>query len=126
MTSDPDSHENQVHTVAFKPLKPKRRCKIEEPFTPEPEKPKEKSHSPVLLNARAEFRRQHPRINRSGRPQIQFHRVTPPSELSELMPNKPKSPMLARVVDKVKSMQGHSRHRQGIWSVLRYWALAFR
>ena len=126
MTSETNSHDNQVQRVAFAPLTPKRRCKIDEPVTPEPELKLEKAHSPVLLNARAEFRRQHPRITRSGRPQMHFHRVTPPTEFSELMPKNSRSPMLAKVVDKIKTHRPRSGVYHGFVAVLRHWMFAFR
>ncbi|HJT80900.1 MAG TPA: hypothetical protein VJ719_06870 [Chthoniobacterales bacterium] len=126
MTSETNSQDERVQRVVFTPLKPKRRCKISEPASPQPKKPIEKPHSPVLLNARAEFRRQHPRIPRSGRPQVHFHRVTPPSELMELMPKNSQSPVLARVIDRIKTHRPRHGGHHGFWGLLRYWMFAFR
>jgi hypothetical protein len=116
MISETESTEAQSRIV-FAPLKQKRRFKMDENAP---------SHDPVLVNARLEIRRQRERIRRSGRPNVSWRRVTPPTELSELIPNRSRPPILARVVDKVKNPAPVTGNRQGIWALLRCWALAFR
>jgi|1185.fasta_scaffold05881_2 hypothetical protein len=120
MNSEAHISTSHIARTAFSPLKPKRRCKVDEPDAPEsaPE-----TYAPVLVNARAEFNRNRARISRSGRPHIQFRRVTPPSELMEILPNKSRTP-LARVVDKIKTPRPRNTHQQGIWALLRGWVLA--
>ena len=102
---------------SFTPLKPKRRCKVADNAQP---------YEAVLINAQVEFRRQRDRMPRSGRPNVSWRRVTSPTELSELIPMKSRPPVLARVVDKVKSRPSKISNGQGIWALLRGWALAFR
>jgi hypothetical protein len=112
------------HRIAFTGLKPKRRSKTEEVVqSNEPVQAHE--HVPVLINARAEFSRQRARLSRSGRPNVHWRRVTPPTELSELLPNS-RTPMLARVVDKIKTRHRYGHHHNGVWALLRWWVLAFR
>jgi hypothetical protein len=102
------------HRIAFAPLPQKRRCKLDESGD-------SAEHEPVLIDARMELRRQQ-RIHRSGRPNIQWRRLTSSTEFSELLPPRSRPPMLALVVDKVKNPQ--RANRQGLWSWLRCWALA--
>ena len=84
-------------------------------------------HEPVLISAKMEIARQRQRIPRSGRPTVQWRRVPSPIRVAEMIPPQPhsRSPVLARVMDKVKNFQPRERN-QGIWSLLRCWALAFR
>ena len=103
--------------IAFAPLQQKRRFKLDEAET---------MHGPVLINARMELRRQRERLPRSGRPNVQWRRLTSPTEFSELLPTRTPPPVLARVVDKVKDPRFAHGHRHGIWASLRCWALAFR
>ena len=85
---------------------------------------KDETYSPVLVNARAEFNRKRTgRISRSGHPHAQFRRVTSPTQLMETLPGKP-GPVLARVVDKIKSARPRTSTPQGIWALLRGWVLA--
>jgi hypothetical protein len=120
MNSDEQTGASHPERITFPPLKPKRRCKADEPDAPES---KAESYSPVLINARAEFNRNRARISRSGRPHTPFRRVTPPSQLMEMLPSKSR-PALARVVDKIKTAHPRSSNPQGIWALLRCWLLA--
>ena len=115
------STENPQRVGFASSLKPKRRCKTEEPTEENPQ-----PHEPVLVNARMELRRHRDRIHRSGRPNVTWRRVTPPTELSELLPNRSRPPVLARVTDKVKTAPLRTGHGQGVWALLLCWALAFR
>jgi hypothetical protein len=115
--SEMHSPESQNDRVAFAPLKPKRRSKIEQHAA---------GYAPVLLNARLELKRERARITRSGHPNVQWRRVTSPAQFSELLPARSKSPLLARVVDKVKQRPARRANNQSIWSLLRGWVLAFR
>ena len=117
MITNTHSTEGRSPRVAFEPLKPKRRCKAEEDSG---------SHEPVLINAQLEFRHHRERIRRSGRPTVRWQRITPPTELSEILPNRSRRPVLARVVDKVKAPHFRNSNPQGIWALLRCWALALR
>ena len=112
--------------VFFASLKPKRRFKTEKQTVEEPTDQQPPQHEPVLVNARMELRRHRDRITRSGRPNVKWHRVTSPTEFSELIPAQSRPPILAKVVDKVKTFPLRTGHGQGIWSLLRCWALAFR
>jgi hypothetical protein len=109
--------------IRFEPLKPKRRSKAEEKREGQVEE-EPQAHEPVLVDARAELKRSRARMARSGRPQVEWRRITSPVQLSEVLPAR--TPPLRRVVDKVKSARPESANRQGIWSLLRCWALAFR
>lgn len=117
MTPENNSPDKFPQRFAFTPLKPKRRSKLDD---------NAQLHEPVLINAAIELRRHRDRITRSGRPNLTFRRVTSPIEISELVPKKSRPPVLARVVDKVKSRPLRSRNGHSIWSLLRCWALAFR
>ena len=125
MISETNFQENPSDHFAFT-LKPKRRCKSDEATDTNLQAQATPLHSPVLLNARAEFARHRTRMPRTGRPQLHFRRVTPPSELLEFMPRNPRSPVLAKVVDKIKTYRPRSGNQHGIWALLRYWVLAFR
>src|SRR3954468_15050609 len=116
MTPENHSADDCAPRTAFAPLKPKRRCKNDDQTEP---------HQPVLINARLELRRQRDRITRSGRPNVTWRRVTPPTQLSEILPARSCPPMLAKVVDKVKARPARTSHGQGIWALLRSCALAF-
>ena len=117
MTPENNSAADYPPRIAFAPLKPKRRCKTDDQTEP---------YAPVLINARLELRRQRDRITRSGRPNVTWRRVTPPTELSELLPTRSRPPVLAKVIDKIKTRPSRAGHGQGIWALLRCWALAFR
>lgn len=121
MISETNSNESQPQRIAFAPLKPKRRFKPNEEIAEATE-----SYAPVLIDARTELNRRRARITRTGRINAQWRRITPPSELLRVMPNNSRPPLLARVVDKVKNPQPRIGHHQGIWSLLRCWALALR
>src|ERR1700757_2454061 len=102
--------------VAFAPLKPKRRFKPTDDVA---------QYKPVLVSATTEIARQRQRFPRSGRPNVQWRRAPSPAQISEVIPARSPSPALARVIDKVKNFQPRERN-QGIWSLLRCWALAIR
>jgi hypothetical protein len=87
------------------------------------EKPIEGELCPVPVQSEHHHRA---RIRRSGRIHTQWRRVTPPSQLSETMPKRSHSELLARVTDKVKDARPATAHRQSIWAMLREFALAFR
>src|SRR2546423_14910572 len=112
-TTSPHSHSR----VAFAPLKPKRRFKTADGAS---------QHQRVLVNAKLEIAKHRERIPRSGRPNVQWHRVPSPIRVSEVITPQSRSPVLARVIDKMKNFQPRSGHNQGIWSLLRCWALAGR
>ena len=103
--------------VVFEPLKQKRRCKAEEDGG---------LHEPVLINAQLEFRHHRERIRRSGRQNVHWRRVTSPTQLSEVLPKRSQPHVLARVVDKVRTPHFRNSNPQGIWALLRCWALALR
>ena len=107
-----------THRVAFAPLKPKRRFKFDE--LPQA------SVSANVWTATVEPRRHRARIRRSGRAHVQWRRVTPPSELLETMPRHSRSPVLARVIDKVKFPRPTHGQWQGFRALLRELALEFR
>ena len=117
MITNTHSTEGRSPRAVFEPLKQKRRCKTED-------EPVE--HEPVLINAQLEFRRHRDRIPRSGRPTVHWRRITSPTELSEVLPKRSHRPALARVVDKVKGPHSRNSNPQGIWALLRCWALALR
>ena len=117
MITNTHSTEGRSHRVYFMPLKQKRRCKADDETGP---------HEPVLINAQLEFRHQRERITRSGRPTVQWRRITSPTELSEVLPKRSPRSALARVVDKVKAPHFRNSNPQGIWALLRCWALALR
>src|SRR5437764_8384097 len=106
-TSSPHSHSR----VAFTPLKQKRR------FKPSEDAP---HHEPVLVSAKMEIARERQRMPRTGRPTVQWRRIPSPIVVSEAMPAHRRSPLLARVVDKLKNFQPRERN-QGIWSLLLCW-----
>jgi hypothetical protein len=110
------SSEFQNDRVAFGPLKPKRRSKMDPPAN---------GFRPVLINPQLELKRERARITRSGRMAVQWRRVTPPSEISEILPKRSR-PQLAHVVDKVKTIPLRTNNQQGFWALLRGWVLAFR
>jgi hypothetical protein len=115
MISENESNRARQHRVFFTPLKPKRRFKLEGAIAAE------------LCPVAVEVGRHHrARIRRSGRLHTQWRRVTPPSELSETMPKRSHSELLARVTDKVKGARTTTGHWQGIWAMVRQFALAFR
>jgi len=103
--------------VAFAPLKPKRRFKTADD---------EPQHERVLVSAKMEIGRHRARMPRSGQPIVQWRRVPSPIRVSEVITPESRSPVLARVVDKVKNFQPRSGQTQSIWSLLRCWALAGR
>ena len=118
MISDTHSTEGfHARRIIFAPLQPKRRFKLDIAPT---------EHEPVLVDARTELRRHRERIHRSGRPNIQWRRLTSPTEFSELLPNRSRPPVLAKVVDKIKTPRFGNGHRHGIWEWLRGLTLAFR
>jgi hypothetical protein len=114
---DSETHSISPQRVNFSPLKPKRRSKLDETHA---------GYQPVLLNAKLELKRERARIRRSGHMNVQWRRVTPPSEISEILPARSHSPVLARVVDKVKAPRSRQDNHHGFWGLLRYWVLAFR
>jgi hypothetical protein len=132
MTPENNCADTLPTRFAFAPLKPKRRCKLDDkiqdeiPENSDPPDEQTRMHEPVLINARTAFRHRRDRMTRSGRPHLTFQRITSPTEFSELVPMKSRPPVLARVVDKVKSKPLGSRNGQGIWALLRWWVLAFR
>jgi hypothetical protein len=117
MNSETTSTQSQSR-VAFAPLKQKRRFKTGE----------DAPHEPVLISAKMEIARHRHRIPRSGHLNVQWRRVPSPIRVSEVIlphPHTP-SPVLARVIDKLKAFQPRNSQSQGIWSLLRCWALALR
>lgn len=119
-----NSDTTSTHTpsrFAFAPLKQKRRFRFE---TAE-DAPQ---HQPVIVSAKMEIarQRQRERIPRSGRQAVQWRRVPSPIRVSEVITPPSRSPVLAKVIDKVKAFQPRNGHNQGIWSLLRCWALASR
>ena len=117
MNSETTSTEHRSR-IAFAPLKQKRRFKNDE----------HAPHETVLISAKMEIARHRHRMSRSGRLNVQWRRVPSPIRVSEVIlphPDAP-SPVLTRVIDKVKTFQPRNSHGQGIWSLLRCWALAMR
>jgi hypothetical protein len=117
MNSETHFTEHQTNRVAFAPLKPKRRSKIDEPGH---------RYQPVLINANLELKQHRARISRSGRPQVQWRRVTAPIEILEVVPPRSRPPVLARVIDKIKNPRPRGANHQSVWALVRCWALAFR
>ena len=105
--------------VAFTPLNQKRRCKFDE-------LPQARAVAIEICALSVGFGHHPPRIRRSGRPHLEWRRVTPPSELLETMPRHSGSPLRARVVDRVKSQRLTNVDWRGISAALREFALAFR
>ena len=118
MNSETTSTQTQSR-VAFTPLKQKRRFKTADE-APQPK------HERVLVSAKMEIARHRQRMPRSGHQTIQWRRVPSPIRVSEVITPPSRSPLLARVMDKVKNFQPRSGHTQGIWSLLRCSALAGR
>src|SRR6476660_8292755 len=123
MIPQTNSTEN-AQRIFLASLKPKRRFKTEEQTAEELTEQQPPQHEPVLVNARMELRRHRDRIIRSGRPNVNWHRVTSPTEFSELIPVRSRPPILAKVVDKIKTRPLRMGQGQGIWALLRCWALA--
>jgi hypothetical protein len=112
------TEERRRRRVVFTPLKPKRRFKFDE--LPPVSVSEDVCPAPVRLG------RHRVRIRRSGRAHVQWRRVTPPSELLETMPKHSRSPVLARVTDKVKGPGTSQGQWQGFRALLRELALELR
>ena len=106
--------------IAFRPLKQKRRYRSTDVALTE-------EHQEVTVPAEPRVSARE-RIRKTGRSNMQWRRLTPPSAFMDAAPPQSHSPLLARVVDKVKQ---HPRFAtsgppQSVWALLRGWALESR
>jgi len=125
MNSEADSTAKQPPRIVFTALKPKRRCKPEEPVPvaePVVEEHAPEAHEPVLINARSAFARHRERIRRTGHATVQWRRITPPNESSIYTLPREQRVTLLRIKPWAKDF--HSRPNW--WGLLRGWVLAFR
>src|SRR5690349_9137624 len=108
MTSQSHSTVRFSQRIACVPLKPKRRFKSGEPET---------EHEPILGDAGVELKSHRVRMSRTGRLNVRWRRVTPPSELIKRVPTCRRQPLLAPVIDEVKGPL--PRNSRGVWESLR-------